>query len=85
MRQFGRLFAFAGAKKLRQIGLCIVADADRANNSIPPDNEAEERSEVEYGSAGVYVCVGLLCWSKKLAVTHCRRTLLAVANKNYTY
>ncbi|KRY20793.1 hypothetical protein T12_15827 [Trichinella patagoniensis] len=24
-----------------------VADADRANNSIPPDNEAEERSEVD--------------------------------------
>ncbi|KRZ96300.1 hypothetical protein T08_14990 [Trichinella sp. T8] len=42
-RAFGRLFAFAGAKKLRQIGLCIVADADRANSSIPPDNEAEER------------------------------------------
>ncbi|KRZ94671.1 hypothetical protein T08_8300 [Trichinella sp. T8] len=24
-----------------------VADADRANNSIPPDNEAEEKSEVD--------------------------------------
>ncbi|KRX81678.1 hypothetical protein T06_1774, partial [Trichinella sp. T6] len=24
-----------------------VSDADQANNSIPPDNEAEERSEVD--------------------------------------
>ncbi|KRY08755.1 Short transient receptor potential channel 5 [Trichinella patagoniensis] len=42
--KFGKLFKFE-----------LVADADRANNFILPDIEAEERSEVEYGSTDVRV------------------------------
>ncbi|KRY11916.1 hypothetical protein T12_996 [Trichinella patagoniensis] len=41
----------------RKLKTCI-ADVDRANNSIPPDNEAEESSEVEYGTTDVRVQSG---------------------------
>ncbi|KRY23225.1 hypothetical protein T12_5979 [Trichinella patagoniensis] len=47
-----------------------TTDADRANNSIPPDNEAEERSEVEYGSTELRVhsrccVVEEACWKRE--------------------
>ncbi|KRZ91909.1 Signal peptidase complex catalytic subunit SEC11C [Trichinella sp. T8] len=61
-----------------------MADADRASNSSPPDNKAEERSEVEYGSTDVRVRI-VVVLSEKLAVTHGHRFSLAIANKKYIY
>ncbi|KRY47636.1 Signal peptidase complex catalytic subunit SEC11C [Trichinella britovi] len=61
-----------------------MADADRASNSSSPDNKAEERSEVEYGSTNVRVRI-VVVLSEKLAVTHGHRFSLAVANKKYIY
>ncbi|KRX80343.1 Signal peptidase complex catalytic subunit SEC11C [Trichinella sp. T6] len=51
-----------------------MADADRASNSSPPDNKAEESTDVRVRVVVV-----------KLAVTHGRRFSLAIVNKKYIY
>ncbi|KRX13149.1 hypothetical protein T07_10578 [Trichinella nelsoni] len=56
----------------------IVADADRANDSMPAENEAEERSEAEYGSTCLRVCVAVGELPEKLSVLHRRRSLLLI-------
>ncbi|KRX34750.1 hypothetical protein T05_2232 [Trichinella murrelli] len=62
-----------------------VADVNRANDSIPAENETEERLEAEYGSTclRVWVAVGEL--PEKLSVLHRCRSLLLIVNKEYTH